>query len=146
MTLYTDGSCLNGVHGGWAYALIEDEELTWSDCGGVEETTNNRMELMAVIEALKRVNRDPQVGVTSSLSHVTIYTDSKLTIKCATGEWRRKKNLDLWREYDIVSKGMQVSFEWVKGHSGDRYNEIVDQLARSQAELIRRANRTDRNS
>lgn len=65
----------------------------------------------------------------------TVYSDSKLTINCANGTWNRKANLDLWKEYDIVSK-KKKSFQWVKAHNGDYYNEIVDKMAFNEAKKI----------
>lgn len=85
------------------------------------------MELTAVIEALK-------FGSKSGLA--TVYTDSQWVIKCASGVWKRKANVDLWEEYDEISeKYGKIDWVWVKGHSGDRFNEIVDKLARYEAEF-----------
>ena len=62
-----------------------------------------------------------------------IYSDSQYVIKCATGEYARKKNTDLWKEYEISSHGKKIKWTWVKGHSNDKYNEIVDVLAKQEA-------------
>ena len=124
MSVYTDGSCLkpNGPSG-WAFYISDDEARDWVVSGGEAKSTNNRMEMTAVIEALKFV----------SGKNYTIYTDSKLVINCAQKFWKRNKNRDLWDIYDIVSEDKVLSWEWVKGHSGNKYNELVDDAARKEA-------------
>lgn len=127
--IYTDGSCLKnpGGPGGWAY-LIENKKEIKVGKGGDKSTTNNRMELIAVIEGIKAVSDEK----------VCIYTDSQYVIKCAKGEFKRHKNKDLWKTYDEVSKNKIVSFEWVKGHNGDINNEKVDLLAKNEAKKFSR--------
>lgn len=119
--IYTDGSCIgNPGKGGWAFiALTQPEEISLH--GGTKLTTNNKMELTAVIEALKAFPEKKQFHIVS---------DSNYVIKCAKGEWKRKANLDFWKDYDTVSKGKDIIFEWVRGHTGDYYNERVDKLAK----------------
>lgn len=98
----------------------------WRVSGCDNSTTNNRMELTAVIEALKFGSRRGKA---------TIYTDSQWVIKCASGVWNRKANIDLWEDYNEISvKYQDISWVWVKGHSGDVMNEVVDKLARYEAE------------
>lgn len=129
--IYTDGSCLKnpGGPGGWSFCLLEKGE-EWRVSGGDMRTTNNRMEMQAVIEALRFAQN----------TKYTIYTDSQLVLKCAQGIWRRKKNLDLWKEYDQVSEYKQLVWIWIKGHSGDRYNDIVDSLAKEEAKKCEKNN------
>jgi ribonuclease HI len=126
--IYTDGSCLKNPGGasGWGFTLLENGEQ-WSCVGNNPSSTNNRMELQAVIEALLFAQSDEYV----------LYTDSQLTLKCATGVWGRKANKDLWAEYDNALRGRKIHWVWVKAHNGDKYNEIVDDLARNEAELLR---------
>jgi ribonuclease HI len=128
LTIYTDGSCLKNPDGpgGWAYAIIdtENDKIVHFCYGGEKCTTNNRMEMLAVINVLK--NR-PDASV------YNINTDSQLVIKCAKGQWKRKANTDLWNLYDVVSKGKTISYTWVRGHSGNKYNHFVDTLARDYA-------------
>jgi len=107
---------------------MKDKTLLVS--GGVPSSTNNRMELMAVIEALKSVPN----------GEYEIYTDSLLTLNCAQGMWKRKANLDLWDEYDKVSQGKTLSWYWVKGHSGNKFNELVDCAAKTEAKLQKNKN------
>lgn len=122
--IYTDGSCLKNPNGpsGWCFCIIENnEEFIMS--GGEKSSTNNRMELTAVIEALKCVKE----------KEYEIYTDSMLTLKCAKREWKRKANLDLWEIFDNNSKNKKLNWNWVKSHNGNKYNEIVDKIARDEA-------------
>jgi len=88
------------------------------------------MELQAVIEGLKF----------SQNKEYTIYTDSQLTMNCARGTWKRKQNLDLWRQYDKVSLNKELKYVYVKAHNGDEYNELVDKLARNEARKIEKGN------
>jgi ribonuclease HI len=128
--LYTDGSCLKNPNGpgGWAVCFIEDDNEYYLS-GNNSCTTNNRMELTAIIEAISLVEDD--------IKECKIYTDSQLCINCANRKWKRKSNLDLWEIYDKVSKNKKINFEWVKGHSGNKYNEIVDKLAFNEAKDIK---------
>tara|TARA_B110000908_G_C10193256_1_gene421600 strand:- start:107 stop:529 length:423 start_codon:yes stop_codon:yes gene_type:complete len=127
--IYTDGSCIpNPGPGGWAFVALacdDDEEPTeFYISGGEDQSTNNRMELTAVMEAL---------AFDLDTDSYLIYSDSMYVINCAKGKWARKKNVDLWKKYDIVSKNKKIEWVWVKGHSGDEYNEIVDKLAKKEA-------------
>ncbi|OFW81396.1 MAG: ribonuclease HI [Alphaproteobacteria bacterium RIFCSPLOWO2_01_FULL_40_26] len=136
--IYTDGACLgNPGPGGWGAILIYKEHQK-KISGAERETTNNRMEMRAVIEALKVLKRS---------SKITLHTDSKYVMEGITNwieswkknNWRnanRKpvKNSDLWLELDVEVKKHQIKWIWVKGHSGNHYNEIVDKLAREAAD------------
>ena len=126
--IYTDGSCLKnpGGPGGWAFAYIENNN-EWFMSGSEKNTTNNRMELFAVLEALNS---------SDNLDYI-IYSDSKLTINCAKKEWKRKANIDLWDKYDLLSKNKKIEWNWVKSHSNNEYNNIVDSLAREEAKNIK---------
>jgi len=124
--VYTDGSCINGCIGGWGFIMITNN-IEYHVSGRNENTTNNRMELQAVIEALvfkKEINK------------YKIYTDSKLILHCAKRDWKRNANLDLWKLYDIVSEGKEIEWEWVKAHNGNYYNDLVDNLARKTAKNL----------
>ena len=134
ITIYTDGACSgNPGPGGWGAILMwNDHEKELS--GGESDTTNNRMEMMAVIKALEALKKDN--------TEVTIYTDSKYVLQGAT-EWlegwkargwksankKPVKNKDLWELIDSQIQRHSVKFIWVKGHSGDEFNERVDKLA-----------------
>jgi len=132
--IYTDGACSgNPGPGGWGSVLIFNghrRELS----GGAADTTNNRMELMAVIAAMQVLKRP---------CHVTIYTDSVYVMKGMTEwlpQWKKRnwrtagrqavKNVDLWQLLEQALDAHTVSWKWVKGHSGIRENERADELAR----------------
>jgi ribonuclease HI len=138
VTIHTDGACSgNPGPGGWA-AVLASGSLRKEISGGALETTNNRMELTAAIEALKAL-RGP--------TDVDLYTDSTYVKKGITewvdgwkrNGWRRRsgkrwlpvKNEDLWRELDRLAGAHQVTFHWVEGHAGDPDNERADALARA---------------
>lgn len=129
ISIYTDGSCLKNPNGpgGWAYLILEKDDFIIIDSGNEISTTNNRMELKAVIEVLKNINFK---------NEYTIYSDSQLTINCAEGKWKRKANLDLWEEYDNHSKNKKINYEWVKAHNGNKYNEMVDKIAYGEAKKV----------
>ena len=136
--IYTDGACLgNPGRGGWgAILLYKDHRKEIS--GKERESTNNRMEMRAVIEALKTLKKT---------SEVTIYTDSKYVLDGITkwifgwkkNGWRTAdkkpiKNIDFWQELDAEVAKHQIKWMWVKGHAGNHFNEIADELARRAAE------------
>lgn len=126
ITIYTDGSCLKNPNGpgGWALcALDKNQQIDVCICGGDPSTTNNRMELQAIIESLKAF----------PLKNLHIYSDSKYVINCATGKFKRKANIDMWHIYDKYAKGITLTFTWVRAHNGNKYNEIVDKLSREEA-------------
>lgn len=127
--IFTDGSCLKNPKGpgGWAFTLIENNRQ-WTMSGSESSTTNNRMELMAVIEALDFAQGNEYI----------IHTDSELTMKCATGVYKRKANKDLWDEYDRVLRSRKINWVWVKAHNGNPLNEYVDRLARKEAEMLKK--------
>ena len=127
--IFTDGSCLKNPNGpgGWAFTLIENGKQ-WTLSGGESSTTNNRMELMAVIEALCFAQGNEYV----------IHTDSELTMKCAMGVYKRKANKDLWDEYDRALRSRKINWVWVKAHNGNSLNEYVDHLARKEAEMLKK--------
>ena len=133
LDLYTDGACSgNPGPGGWGVLIRRgsDEETL---CGGAAQTTNNRMELQAAIEALKTV---PEGGV-ATLHTDSVYVRDGMTrwiAKWKAGGWltaARKpvKNRDLWQELDMLHGARRIDWRWVKGHAGDPGNERADELA-----------------
>ncbi len=140
-TIYTDGACAgNPGKGGWAAVIIPEnvEEIRLS--GGEPITTNNRMELLAPITALERIKEMGQdIGATIEIISDSAYVVNGIT-KWVYGwrdrGWTRAKNqpvinLDLWKRFiEIVEGGFwNVSFTLVKGHAGNKYNEICDRMA-----------------
>jgi len=135
--IYTDGACSgNPGKGGWA-AIILNSDLNESSISGSESnTTNNRMELLAAIMALKKIKKK---------SDITIFTDSKY-VKDGITDWIKKwklnswrssnkkpvKNKDLWIKLDTSCLKHNVTWKWVKAHSGNKYNNLADELAVSE--------------
>ena len=137
--IYTDGSCLeNPGNGGWAAIIIDDEKKTQIK-GSKKNTTNNQMELLAPIEALKKIPKG---------SEVQIFTDSKY-VKSGITEWIHNwkkngwktadkqpvKNKELWEELDLLANQFEIVWNWVKAHSTDELNNEVDLIARKAANL-----------
>ena len=124
--IFTDGSCLgNPGPGGWAY-IIQDGEQRAQESGQSVDTTNNRMEMMAAIEALKAL---------PASQSVILHSDSQLLIKTMTLGWKRKKNQDLWAELDQLAARHRITWQWVRGHNGHPENEACDSLAQRAAFL-----------
>ena len=137
LKIYTDGACSgNPGKGGWAAIILGGGLDKTSISGSENKTTNNRMELMAAIMALKKVKKK---------SEIIIYTDSKY-VKDGITDWIKKwklnnwknsnkkpvKNKDLWIKLDNSCQKHKVSWRWVKAHAGNKYNNLVDQLAVSE--------------
>jgi ribonuclease HI len=122
---YTDGSCVpNPGKGGWAYiACFSNIELEDNGPSMDEESTNNKMELTAVIELLKTFHE-------YQYKKIKICSDSEYVIRSATGENKIKLNKELWEEYFKLSKNKIITFEKILAHSGNVYNERVDKLAK----------------
>lgn len=127
--IFTDGSCLgNPGPGGWAFFLRAGTEEIRKD-GGDPYTTNNRMELTAVIESLKLVGKK-----FPNAEQITITSDSTWVISTMTKNWKRKKNLDLWEELMPLLTGKNIKWKWIKGHAGHKENEDCDVRAVRQAQ------------
>ncbi|WP_339339084.1 ribonuclease HI [uncultured Oceanicoccus sp.] len=134
--IFTDGACRgNPGPGGWGVLirLTGDRATEKSLCGGAKNTTNNKMELQAAIEGLKAL-KEP--------CDVTLYTDSKYVLQGVTewlAGWKAKgwktaakkpvKNIEYWQALDQQIARHSINWQWVKGHSGHRENDIADQLA-----------------
>ncbi len=135
IVIYTDGACSgNPGPGGWAWAVAPTGEVRSS--GGETPSTNQRMEIRAAYEAVQAFADDPRT--------IRIVADSTYVVKCFNDGWWRGwhargwknsqrqpvANRDLWEPFiDLVNSRGRVEFEWVKGHSGDRMNDLVDALA-----------------
>ena len=140
--IFTDGACSgNPGAGGWG-AILRYKDIEKELSGGEENTTNNRMELMAVIMALSALK------TTCSIS---LYTDSKY-VMCGITEWMKNwkkngwhtsnkktpvKNMDLWQKLDELVQKHEIHWIWVKGHNGHTENERCDALARNEVSMIK---------
>ena len=135
--IYTDGSCLeNPGNGGWAAIIIEEGKRIEIK-GSKKNTTNNQMELLAPIKALKKIPKG---------SNVQIFTDSKY-VKSGITEWihnwkkngwktsnkQKVKNKELWIELDLLNNQYDIEWTWVKAHSSDKLNNEVDLIAKKSA-------------
>ena len=128
IVIHTDGACKgNPGPGGWG-AVIEQNGNQQKLSGSERQTTNNRMEMTAVIKGLEAV--DPS-------AKVLISSDSTYVINTMTKGWKRKVNHDLWDQLDRLVKNRDISWRWVRGHSGDRGNELADALATKEAGTAR---------
>ena len=130
---FTDGACRgNPGPGGWGVLLrFNDHEKRL--CGGEAETTNNRMELMAVIQALESLKRECKVKVTSDsqyvLKGINEWMENWKKRGWKTAAKKPVKNVDLWQRLDKARENHDIEWVWVKGHSGHDENEIADELA-----------------
>ncbi|MDR0753183.1 MAG: ribonuclease HI [Holosporaceae bacterium] len=142
--VYTDGACSgNPGPGGWGAIILRDS-IEKELCGGEPDTTNNRMEMISAIRALEELE---------NFLDVELYTDSQYLINGITkwiSSWEKNnwmtstkkavKNKELWIKLRELSKRHKISWKWVAGHSGNKYNERVDRLARSQCKKLDRCN------
>jgi ribonuclease HI len=137
--IYTDGSCIkNPGNGGWAAIIfINNEKIVIT--GNKENTTNNQMELMAAIEALKKIPTGQKVQVYTDSKYlkmgITEWIDKWLQNNWKTSSKQKVKNLELWIELNEISKKHKIEWFWVKGHAGNLINEEVDALAKKAANL-----------
>jgi ribonuclease HI len=140
--IYTDGACKgNPGPGGWGAVIIKNNDTPIEISGSEKNTTNNRMELMAAIRSLEQL---------TSPSLIEIYTDSlylKNGIMHWINNWRKNnwknsenkpiKNKELWERLLALTARHKISWKWIKGHDGDRFNERADILAKSRCSAVR---------
>ncbi len=125
--LYTDGAASgNPGPGGWG-AVLCCGSLRKEMSGGYSLTTNNRMELLAVIKGLEAIRWQG--------AEVEIWSDSQYVVNTVTQGWKRKKNHDLWAQYDALAGRFRLTFTWIRGHAGHPENERCDRLAVEAASL-----------
>lgn len=143
LELWTDGSCKNNgktnAYGGWAYVVIKDNQIIFKRYGSQKGTTNNQMEMKAVIEALKYANLnadfEEKIEILSDSAYVVNCFIDKWYIKWRQNNWIGVKNIELWKELiDLYeSFGDNIQFKKVKGHKGIINNELCDMLANKGA-------------
>lgn len=138
--IYTDGSCRgNPGPGGWAYLFVIKDQVIHQDSAQVPFTTNNQMELQGVIESLRYLLENP-------IGDLTLLSDSMYVIDTANKNlatwikagWKTSKgpvkNQEQWKQFLALSSAYpgNIKWEWVKGHSGDRFNSLCDKLAKGE--------------
>jgi ribonuclease HI len=149
INIYTDGGCSgNPGPGGWAYVIVADtflgKKIKAEELGAELDTTNNRMELTAVIMALRAFKK-----MSHSSHQAKVFTDSQYVqkgitewiIKWKRNSWRTSdktpvKNQDLWKELDELNDELLINWEWLRGHSGHVYNERCDRMAQQAVAAI----------
>jgi ribonuclease HI len=151
LIVFTDGGCSgNPGPGGWAYVIVNPAAsfpVLAKKWGAEPITTNNRMELSAAVEAL----RDAKGRLQSPLVSITVFTDSQYVqkgISLWVNSWKRNgwrtsakepvKNKDLWQTLDALSTELHVRWNWVKGHAGNEYNELCDQMTQEAIASLRK--------
>ena len=137
ITIYTDGSCLtNPGSGGWA-AIINENNKKKIISGNEKNTTNNRMELLAPINALREIKSGPKIKIYTDSQYVkngiTEWINTWLSNDWKTSKKEDVKNKDLWIELYNLTKFLDIQWIWVKAHDGNPLNEEVDLLAKKAA-------------
>lgn len=141
LKIWTDGSCLgNPGPGGWAF-VATDGIHTAEKCGAENDTTNNRMELMAVLRAITAAHRHSEIEIHTDSQYVKNGMQSWLK-NWKRNNWRTAdkkpvKNQDLWSALDAATQNIKIHWHWVKGHAGEELNERCDTLARTAAESLK---------
>lgn len=138
LEMYTDGACSgNPGPGGWAWVLVLDDDVLAQNSGFEKNTTNNRMELLAVIYGLEHCKQNPQKEKT-----LHVFTDSSYVqqgISTWIHNWKKNgwktankkpvKNQDLWQRLDNLQENFSIEWHWVKGHANNKFNNLCDKLA-----------------
>jgi len=130
--IYTDGSCKgNPGPGGWCAILLEKNSKKAFEIlkGNTFDTTNNRMEMTAVIEALRYIDHHQLHD-----NEIILYSDSNLVIQTLLQGWKRKANKDLWEELDELNESLDIHYQWVKGHAKNYWNNECDKVAQKEAD------------
>lgn len=134
MDIYTDGACHGSTKiGGIGVVFVKNNKIIYKFNKQFTDTTNNRMEILAIIYALHAISKPIDI--------INIYSDSQYAIGCITKNWTRKKNTDLWQLFDKVygkAKTLcsNIQFNWIKGHDINEFNNSADELARDSSNLI----------
>lgn len=136
--IFTDGSALGNPGPGGFCAIIKGMEAAGKETtivkGGASHTTNNRMEMSAVIAGLYWLHKNlPEVKT------CRVFSDSQLVVFSLNHGWKRKKNLDLWKKLDAVAEKFdRIEWRWIRGHSGHKENTQADRIAVAEAEKRRK--------
>jgi len=142
LIIYTDGACSGNPGVGGYGAILQYGQIEKEISGCSEDTTNNRMEMIAVIEALTLLKRPSKVKVVSDSQYVingiTKWIDGWLRRNWITSQKKPVLNKDLWKKFLDLSQKHQIEWEWVRGHKGHKENERCDELAREALKLCQR--------
>ena len=141
LKIWTDGSCLgNPGPGGWAFVATDGIHTAYKS-GGENNTTNNRMELMAVLRAVRAAHRHSEIEIHTDSQYVkngmTTWLKNWKRNNWRTADKKPVKNQDLWQELDQAAQNIKIHWVWVKGHAGEEFNEKCDELAREAAASLR---------
>lgn len=134
MDIYTDGACHGSTKvGGIGIVFVKDNKVIHKFNKQFTNTTNNRMEICAVIYALHAISKP--------MDNINIYSDSQYVLGCITKNWTRKKNSDLWQLFDkVYNKAItlcpNIQFNWIKGHDINEFNNTADKLAVEASNFI----------
>lgn len=141
LKIWTDGSCLgNPGPGGWAFIATNGKDIAERN-GGEKETTNNRMELTAVIKALSAAKKHDELEIHTDSQYVKNGME-KWVRQWKNNNWKNAekkpvKNKELWQQLDELAQTKKITWVWVKGHAGQEMNERCDELARNAAESFK---------
>lgn len=134
MDIYTDGACHSSTKiGGIGVVFVKNNKIIYKFNKQFTNTTNNRMEILAIIYALHAISKPIDI--------INIYSDSQYAIGCIIKNWSRKKNTDLWQLFDKVYDKAKtlcsnIQFNWVKGHDINEFNNATDELAVEASNFI----------
>ena len=133
--IYTDGACSgNPGPGGWAAIIIVNNEIKDTFFGSEKNTTNNQMELMAPIKAIQKFKKKSEISIFTDSTYVrdgiTIWIKQWEKNGWKTASKKPVKNKELWKKLKKLSSKHSIKWVWVKGHAQDKYNNLVDELAR----------------
>jgi ribonuclease HI len=130
LEIYTDGAYSSSrKQGGWAFVVVKNGKRKQTSFGDAVDTTNNRMEIMAALQAMLWM-KDHEI------TEATIWTDSMYVIGTMSQGWKRKKNVDLWIQMDDAVQDLSINWSHVKGHSGNQFNDYCDMLAVHGSHLV----------
>lgn len=141
LKIWTDGSCLgNPGPGGWAFVATDGKSRA-ERSGGERDTTNNRMELTAVIRAISAARRHSEVEIHTDSQYVKngtmVWIKNWKKNNWRTADKKPVKNQDLWQQLDELVSAVKIHWVWVRGHNGEELNERCDELARGAAEKLK---------
>ena len=133
--IYTDGACSgNPGPGGWGVIILENNEVKDMLSGSEKNTTNNKMELLAPIKAIEKFKKKSQISIITDSTYVkdgiTVWIKKWEKNGWKTASKKTVKNIELWKKLKNLSSRHSIKWIWVKGHAQDKYNNLVDEIAK----------------